>query len=952
MCRKAVISASFVLMLIVSADVAKAALTEGLVGYWPLDGNAEDTSGNGNNGVIMGNVTNTTDRFGTPDSAMNFPGSTSAYIDLGQPPSLLIKGSMTVAAWVRADTLNQTGRVIAKQGPGTARSWSIQLEVEGHARFDVGINPTDRIRADSEVLSFGPDEWWHLAGVFRPGQAVELYINGELAKSEPTTVTTQWIENGLPLNIGRRPQPGTPWQGDIDEVQMYNVGLAPGEIAGIVRGTLLAFPKARGPIPADGALHPSTWVNLSWKPGDLAVSHNVYLGDNFDDVNDGLGDTFRGNQTATFIVAGFPGFPYPDGLVPGTTYYWRIDEVNDADPNSPWKGDVWSFIIPPRKAYDPTPPDGARFVDPDVILSWTAGMDAKLHYVYFSDSFVDVNDGVAGLPHGATTYDPGPLARDTTYYWRVDENDGTATHKGDVWSFKIQPEITITDPNLVCWWTLDEGYGTTALDWSGHGNQGTLFGPTWTVPGLLGDAALDFSRGGYVAIQNLRYNSTGKTGVTVCAWIRTNSGSDQYIASFDRNEYFRLEINGSGGGPGQVGWDVMTSSGQVDSGSVTRIYDGLWHHVCGVFDSGTLIIYIDGEPEPSAMGGPTFGSGNTRFGFIGANSEATSFNGTQGTGSPVSGEIDDLRIYDKSLTAEEVRLAMRGDITLAWNPSPANGSTPYIRDVLPLSWSPGDKASGHDVYFGTDFDTVSDADASDTDGIYRGRQSTTIYNPPEGVEWGGGPYYWRVDEYNTDGTTSKGTVWTFTVADFIKIEDFEDYNDFEPDRIFDTWTDGWGVATNGSEVGYADPNFTLGEHHVETTIVHGGFQSLPYFFDNNFKYSEASLPLVSARNWTEEGVAVLSLWFYGDPNNAAEQMYVSISNTNGVTGTVYHDNLAAAQIATWTQWTIELQKFADQGVNLTNVDKLYIGFGNKSNLQAGGSGKMYFDDICLKRPAP
>jgi hypothetical protein len=67
-------------------------------------------------------------------------------------------------------------------------------------------------------------------------------------------------------------------------------------------------------------------VNLSWAPGSFAVSHDVYLGDNFDDVNDGVEGTFRGNQATTFIVAGFPGFSYPDGLVPGTTYYWRIDE--------------------------------------------------------------------------------------------------------------------------------------------------------------------------------------------------------------------------------------------------------------------------------------------------------------------------------------------------------------------------------------------------------------------------------------------------------------------------------------------------------------------------------------------------------------------------------------------------------------------------------------------------
>ncbi|GAI13817.1 unnamed protein product, partial [marine sediment metagenome] len=196
------------------------------------------------------------------------------------------------------------------------------------------------------------------------------------------------------------------------------------------------------------------------------------------------------------------------------------------------------------------------------------------------------------------------------------------------------------------------------------------------------------------------------------------------------------------------------------------------------------------------------------------------------------GVLDDVRIYDKALTQEEVIETMRGDPLLAGVPNPANGSTAYIREATSLNWSAGDNAAQHEVYFGTDRDAVDNADTTDTTGVYRGRQIGTSYTPPEGVEWGGGPYYWRIDENNTDATVSRGRIWNFTVADFIGIEDFEDYNDFEPDTIFDTWMDGWNVDTNGSEVGYAEPNFLAGGHFVETTIVHGGEQSMPYFYDN------------------------------------------------------------------------------------------------------------------------
>jgi len=106
--------------------------------------------------------------------------------------------------------------------------------------------------------------------------------------------------------------------------------------------------KAHTPTPPKTPgenIHRASWITLLWKPGSKAVSHDVYMGDKFDEVNEGMANTFRGNHTNTFYIAGFIGYAYPDGLVPGTTYYWRIDEVNEADPNSPWKGDVWSFTV-------------------------------------------------------------------------------------------------------------------------------------------------------------------------------------------------------------------------------------------------------------------------------------------------------------------------------------------------------------------------------------------------------------------------------------------------------------------------------------------------------------------------------------------------------------------------------------------------------------------------------
>ncbi len=188
------------------------------------------------------------------------------------------------------------------------------------------------------------------------------------------------------------------------------------------------------PDPSDGAVIEDTWANLAWQAGSNAASFDVYFGDDYASVKAGTGDTFRGTQTAVYFVVGFPGFPYPEGLVPGTTYYWRIDEhQNDGTVH---KGALWSFLIAPKTARDPSPADAAEFVDPNsAVLSWTPGFGAKLHTIYFGDDYDTVNNATGGIPQGTALYDPGQLDVGKVYFWRVDEFDAVETHKGDIWSF-------------------------------------------------------------------------------------------------------------------------------------------------------------------------------------------------------------------------------------------------------------------------------------------------------------------------------------------------------------------------------------------------------------------------------------------------------------------------------------------------------------------------------------
>jgi hypothetical protein len=476
------------------------------------------------------------------------------------------------------------------------------------------------------------------------------------------------------------------------------------------------------PSPASGAVINDTWVTLMWRAGTFADTHDVYLGDAFDDVSDATRDSefYRGNQTNTMFIAGFPGYAYPDGLVPGTTYYWRIDEVNAPPDESVYKGKIWNFSIPPKTAYGPNPVDGAELAETSVILTWTAGFGAKLHTVYFGDDYDTVNNATVGVPRGTAEYSPGTLEAEKVYYWRVDEFDGLGTYKGDVWAF--------------------------------------------TTPGAIG------------------------------------------------------------------------------------------------------------------------------------------------------------------------------------NPQPANNAEDVSMTTV-LTWRAADNATSHEVYLGLDKDAVGGATSASPE--YKGAKALGAESYDAGLLEADTTYYWRVDEVYA-GSTVKGPVWTFTVGNHILVEDFESYtdNDADGEAIWQTWIDGYGVADNGAQVGYLMPPY------AEQSVVHGGAQSMPlmYVNDAGVSNSEASKTLTSPRDWTMAGVQELSLWYQGSSANAADPMYVSIANSSGTPAIVVNEAADAAQKGGWRQWSIPLQAFADQGINLGNVNTIAVGVGSKAGASAGGTGTLFIDDIRLDRP--
>jgi len=828
---------------------------------------------------------------------------------------------------------------------------------------------------------------------------------------------------------------------------------------------------ATNPSPANGALVEATWVSLSWSPATRAVSHDVYFGETFNDVNDGTAGTFRGNQTSPFFVAGFPGYPYPDGLVPGTTYYWRIDEVNQADPTSPWKGDVWNFTIPSNKAHDPNPPDGSKFIPTDVTLNWTAGFGTKLHYVFFGTNFDTVNSGTGGLPQGVASYKPaGPLVAETTYYWRVDEFDGSATHKGDVWTFATAKSgggvkgqyykgmnfeslvLTRIDPQINFNWGDPGGpdpvVGNDQFSARWTGEVEAAFTETYTFYARADDGVrlwvggkqlvnawidqsateyngkIDLVAGNTYSLQMEYYENTGgavaelrwssphtpkqlvpqaalsppikasgpnpgngATGTSLTPVLTWNPGD--FAASHE--VYFGTDaqvvksatkasaefkgtkaLGNESYAPGKLAW-ATTYYWRVDEvnsvnpnspwiGNVWSFTTGdflliddfesydaganqiwyAWHDGLGYGVPGTPP-YFAGNGTGAAVGDETTASfteeaivhggrksmplsyDNNKQGFAkyseaefkltaprdwteegvaelsiwfrGRASSVGSFvEGPVGTytmtasGADIWNQADEFHYAYKTLTGVG---SIEAQVLSVDNTDPWAKGGVMIRETL----QPGSKFAA--VYItpanGCRFQARATADAAATsDTAVVTTQQTAIKAP-----------YWVKLERDAAGNfrgyySANGTTWT-TMS-------------WNPQNI---------TMSANVYVGLA-----LTSHNNNATCT--------------AKFSGVKTSGTVGVQWAHQDIGIAS--------NAAEPLYVAVSNATGQPAVVAHSNAAAAQTTTWTEWVIPLQSLTDKGINLKSVDKLAIGLGTRGNMTtAGGSGKMYFDDIRLYR---
>ncbi len=212
---------------------AQSFLTNGLVAYYPLQGNANDYSGNGTNGTIYGGVTLTTDRFGNANSAYSFNG-TNGYIDIGQPvgssPSQFSESVWVKYIQLSATTVGPQVDPIISQRQQDGSSWAelgIQIYSATNGVASLTADATDFYGPCSGVTQIQPNTWVFICGVYS-NNVYQIYVNGNL---ENTTSAPIFLQSPDHMYLMYQASWDDFFQGSLSDVRIYDRALSSKEVA-------------------------------------------------------------------------------------------------------------------------------------------------------------------------------------------------------------------------------------------------------------------------------------------------------------------------------------------------------------------------------------------------------------------------------------------------------------------------------------------------------------------------------------------------------------------------------------------------------------------------------------------------------------------------------------------------------------------------------------------------
>lgn len=208
-------------LLFTPTFVSAQIITEGLIGYYPLDGNPADSSGMQHDGTIIGSVSNTEDRFGTADKAYLLEGG---YIDLGNPDAYRNTTAISISIWVKQTVETGSFR-------GLVTKWG-DFGADGYYLGINNVNNSPRWNIDDPTIVEGTlitnDIWTHIVATYEE-DSVKLYQDGVLTAS--AFITGFNANTAASVLIGEQDYLSGVFLGAVDEVLIYDRALSAEEVA-------------------------------------------------------------------------------------------------------------------------------------------------------------------------------------------------------------------------------------------------------------------------------------------------------------------------------------------------------------------------------------------------------------------------------------------------------------------------------------------------------------------------------------------------------------------------------------------------------------------------------------------------------------------------------------------------------------------------------------------------
>jgi hypothetical protein len=637
-------------------------------------GEVIDSSGNGNHGTAQNSASTGTGKFGL---GANFTAASSHYISVPNNASLSSVGtSFTVTAWVKANSLPPGAVILSKYNNNSSKD-EYFLRFDGSYYNFAVFNGVGTVVGSVQEIAVTPTTgtWIFLVGYYDAiTNQVGIYANGTNQKTISASGTTSANTANFLIGASNSAAAGF-WDGSIDDVRVYNRLLSPAEVQSLYNSgspgpvAYWKFEESTGTSVADttGNNNTGTWngTGSHWVPGKIGRAGNFngtddYIsGSSFTTPTDitveaWIKRTTSGTQQT--IWAADQGNQYGTLVFLGTDNTLRIGCVSAAPDYRFWKTtgtipvNTWIHIAITQQGCTGNP-------------------------YFYINGVLDSNPSAASTGGTPTrTAQNISIGRDmyTGFYFsgQIDEVK--------VYNYARSQAEIVTDYNgggPVAWYKFDECQGTTIKDYTGNGLTGTwngVGGGTQTSAGTCNTSSTAWGNGAsgkfnsslnldgtddYVSISDNSLVKFGSNSMSVSAWVKTTSGAAN----------MRVISKGGGGNPlyllainsGVPSFIIRDSSVVTETAAWTKtINDGNWHLMTGVRSGSTVYLYIDGNQVGTATGS-TGSTDNTVALTIGQFGDGSLY---------YSGQVDDVRLYNYGLTAEQVRNLYNGGSSVRFGP--------------------------------------------------------------------------------------------------------------------------------------------------------------------------------------------------------------------------------------------------------------------------------------------